>query len=171
MTIEKKTYRFNKKNSDILLSSRDEVKIMNIALTQKSARSIDIISRFLDQNIFGNADYIEAIKKLSISSKFTRIRILIKDSEPMTKNGHRIIELIQQLTSSIEVRIIPDQFKSYNEAFSIFDGQGILYLRNADRYDGFANFDRPRLASELLHLFNDTWEHSEPDTNLRRLFI
>lgn len=171
MKIENKNYKFNKENSDILLSSRDEVKIMNVALTQKTYRSIDIISRFLDSNVFDNTDFLEAIKKLSISSKFTRIRILIQDSEPMIKSGHRIIELIHQLTSSIEVRKISDEFKSDNQSFSIFDGKGILYLRSAERYNGFANFDRPRLATELSNTFNETWEHSEPDINLRRLYI
>ena len=89
----------------------------------------------------------------------------------MTKNGHRIIELIHLLTSSIEVRKISEEYKSYNEAFCIYDAKAIIYLRNATRYDGFANFNRPRLASELSNFFNEVWERSETDSNLRRLHI
>lgn len=171
MKTENKNYKFVKGENDISLSSRDEVRIINIALTQKATRSIDIISKHLDPAIFDSPDFIQAVKQLSISSKFTKIRILIKDSEPMTRNGHRMIELIQQLTSSIEVRIIPEEYKSYNEAFSLFDTKGVIYLRYADRYDGLANFDRPRLATELSNFFNVIWEHSTPDTNLRRLHL
>jgi len=171
MKTENKIYKFRANENDITLASRDEVKIMNIALTQKCSRSLDIISKHIDLGVFDNLEFIEAIKQLSISSKFTKIRILIKDSDPMTKQGHRIIELIQQLTSSIEVRKISEEYKSYNEAFTLYDGKGIIYLRYADRYEGFANFDRPRLASELLNFFNEVWERSTPDSNLRRLYI
>jgi len=171
MKAENKNYKFKGGENDISLSVRDEVKIINIALTQQASRNIDIISRNFDPGVFNNSDFIEAIKQLSISSKFTKIRILIKDSEPMTKNGHRIIDLIQQLTSSIEVRQISEEYKSYSEAFSVYDGKGVIYLRYADRYDGFANFDRPRLATELTNFFNEVWEHSEPDMGLRRLYI
>lgn len=147
------------------------MKIINIALTQQATRNIDIISKHFDSGVFDNQDFIEAVKLLSISSKFTKIRILIHDSDPISKNGHRIIDLIQQLTSSIEVRKISEEYKSYNEAFSLYDGKGVIYLRYADRYDGFANFDRPRLATELSNFFNEVWERSEPDMGLRRLYI
>ena len=171
MKSDNKTYRFKASDSDISLSSRDEVKIINIALTQKASRNIDIISKHFDSGVFDTAEFITAVKQLSISSKFTRIRILLKDSEQMTKHGHRIIELIQQFTSSIEVRIISDEYKSYHEAFCLYDTKAVIYLRYADRYEGFANFDRPRLAAELLNFFNEVWEHSVADPNLRRLHI
>lgn len=171
MSTNNKNYNFTKEDSDISLSSRDEVKIMNIALAQKSTRNIDILSRNLDPYVYDSPDFLIAMKQLSISSKFTKIRILIKDSDPMTKNGHRAINLIQQLTSSIEVRKMTEEYKSYNEAFSLYDGRGVIYLRHADRYEGLANFDRPRLATELSNTFNEIWERSTADENLRRLYI
>ena len=171
MKSDNKIHNFKASDNDISLSSKDGVKVMNIALTQQASRNIDIISKHFDPGVFDTADFIEAIKQLSISSKFSKIRILINDSAHMTKNGHRIIELIQQLTSSIEVRKISEEYKSYNEAFSLYDGKGVIYLRYADRYNGFANFDRPRLVAELSNFFNEVWEHSCADPNLRRLHI
>jgi len=171
MKSDNKNYKFKKGENDISLSSRDEVKIINIAMAQQTSRTIDIISRHLDPAIFDTPDFIDAIKNLSIVSKFTKIRILIKDSDPMTKNGHRLIELIQQLTSSIEVRKISEEYKSYGEAFTLFDGKAVIYLRHSDRYEGLANFNRPRLAIELSNFFNEVWEHSTPDENLRRLHL
>ncbi|MFV1985150.1 MAG: acyltransferase [Thiohalomonadales bacterium] len=171
MNSDNTSHKIKTGDDDISLSSRDAVKIINIALTQQTSRSIDIISKHLDSGIFDNLDFIDALKKLSISSKFTKIRILLNDSESMIKNGHRMIELIQLLTSSIEVRRISKEYKSHSNAFSIFDGKGIIYLPHAERYEGFANFDRPRLATELVSFFNEVWEHSAPDENLRRLHI
>lgn len=171
MKSDNKIYKFKTGDNDISLASRDEVKIINIALTQQATRNIDIMSKHLDAGIFDTPDFIQAVKQLSISSKFTKIRILIKDSDPVKQSGHSMIKLIQQLTSSIEVRKVSDEYKSYNEAFSLFDGKGVVYLRYADRYEGFANFNRPRLVAELTHFFNEVWEHSTPDSNLRRLHI
>lgn len=171
MKTESKQYKFKHNTNDINLSSRDEVKVINIAMTQHTTRKIDIMSRYFDAAIYDNTDFIEAVRKLSIASKFTRIRILVKDSDPMVKNGHRIIELIHQLTSSIEVRQISEEYKAGNEAFSLYDEKAIIYLKHADRYEGVANFDRPRLAKELTSYFNEVWERSVPDQNLRRLHL
>lgn len=171
MKSDSNNYKFKKGENDISLNSRDEVKIINIAMAQQTSRTIDIISMHLDPAIFDIPDFIDAIKNLSISSKFTKIRILIKDSDPMTKNGHRLIDLIQQLTSSIEVRKLSEEYKSYGEAFTLFDGKAVIYLRHSDRYEGLANFNRPRLATELSNFFNEVWERSAPDANLRRLHL
>ena len=171
MKSDNKSYKFKTTENDISLAHRDEVKILNVALTQQATKKIDIISKHLDPGVFDNKDFIEAVRQLSVSSKFSKIRILISDSDPMTKNGHRFIDLIQQLTSSIEVRRITEEYKSYNEAFCLYDSRGVIYLRYADRYDGFANFDRPRLVTELSNFFNEVWEHSSPESNLRRLHI
>ena len=171
MKNEGKNYKLQKNENDITLSRRDEVKIITIALTQKTQRSIDILSTNLDSGIYDNTDFIDAVKNLSIISKFTRIRILIKDSDSIIKNSHRMIPVIQQLTSSIEVRCISEEYKNHNTCFALFDKRGVVYLNHADRYDGFANFDRPRLALELTNYFDEIWEHSVPDINLRRLTI
>lgn len=164
-------YKFKTNQNDIALDSQDSVKIINIALAQQTSRNIDIISKNLDQNIFGTDDFIETVKQLSISSKFTKMRILVKNSEHIIQNSHKLIELVHQLTSSIEVRKVSEEYKSYNEAFSLYDGRAVLYLRYAERYEGFANFNRPRLATELSNFFNEVWEHSTPDENMRRLNI
>lgn len=171
MKADNKLYKFKPNESDISLSSRDQVKVMNIALTQQASRNIDIISKHLDPHVFDTIEFFDALKNLSISSRFTKIRILIQSSEPMVKNGHRIIELIQLLTSSIEVRRISEEYKSYNEAYSLYDTKGVIFLRQSERYEGFANFNRPRLVSELSDFFNEIWDHSEVDSNLRRLHI
>ena len=161
----------SKDDNDIVLTSRDDVRTINLSLTQQTSRNINIMSKNLDAGIFDNQEFVEAIKQLSISSKFSRIRILIKDSDSMCQNGHRMIKLIQQLTSSIEVRKVAKEYSSDSREFSLFDRKGVIYRPHAERYDGVAHFNRPRLVSELLNYFNEVWEHSIPDENLRRVYL
>ena len=71
--------KFKKIDNDISLAHRHEVKILNVAMTQQATKNIDIISRHLDPGIFDNTDFIEAVRQLSIASKFTKIRILVNN--------------------------------------------------------------------------------------------
>ena len=166
-----KNYKLKKEVNDIQLSTSDEIKVLCVAMAQQASRSIDIISPSLDNRIFDNADFVEAVRQLAISSQFTSINILIKDIEPIIKYGHRIIPLAQQLTSSIQVRGIAEEYLSYNEAFMLIDTRAIIYQPNASRYEGIANFNRPNLARELKNYFVEVWERSTPEQNMRRLHI
>lgn len=161
----------SKDDNDIALSSRDDVKMTNLSLTQQTSRNINIMSKNLDAGIFDNQEFVEAIKQLSISSKFSKIRILIKDSDSICQNGHRMIKLIQQLTSSIEVRKVAKEYNSDSREFTLFDHKGVIYRPHAERYEGVAHFNRPSLVSELLNYFNEVWEHSIPDEKLRRVYL
>ena len=161
----------NENNNDITLSSRDDMRQINLSLTQQTSRNINILSNNLDAEVFNNQDFVEAIKQLSISNKSSKIRILIKDSDPMCQNGHRMIKLIQQLTSSIEVRKVAKEYISDSREFSLFDHKGVIYRPHADRYDGTAHFNLPGFVSELLNYFDEVWEHSLPDEKLRRVYL
>ena len=97
--------------------------------------------------------------------------MLLKDAEPLIKYGHRLIELSRRLSSMIGIRTIHPHYREYNEAYMVFDERGIIKRRYADRYEGIANFNDPIQARELLTLFNEIWNISEPDPNLRRLHI
>ena len=53
----------------------------------------------------------------------------------------------------------------------VFDERGVIKRRYADRYEGRADFNNPKQARELLSFFDEVWNISEPDPNLRRLHI
>lgn len=143
----------NKNDNDIVLASRSDVETITISLSQQTSRSIDIMTRKLDADVYDNQDFIEAVKQLSISSKFSKIRILIKDSSSMCQNGHRMTTLIQQLTSNIEVREVAKEYQSDNREFSLFDKKGVVYRSSTERYHGVAHFNLPSLVSELSNFF------------------
>lgn len=166
-----KNYKLEKNLNDIQVSTADEARVLCIALAQQARRSIDLLSPHLDRRIFDSAGMEDAIRQLSINSRSTRIRILLKSSEPVIKSSHRLVHIFQSMSSTVEIRQIAEDYQNYNEAFVIFDRRGLIYHRNASRYEGIANFDRPRLATELTNFFDEIWDRSEPDPNMRRLNI
>jgi hypothetical protein len=144
-----------------------------IALTmlQQTRRDVAILSRQMDGRLYDTAEFMQALSHLASQQPRCRIRLLLKEAEPLIKYGHRIIELSRRLSSMIGIRTIHEDYREYNEAFMVFDERGVVKRRYADRYEANGSFNDPRQARELLSFFDEVWNISEPDPNLRRLHI
>ena len=53
----------------------------------------------------------------------------------------------------------------------LFLRSGILYKQGQDRYAGYLIRHAPLEATDLADSFDDMWNHSEPDPELRKLPI
>ncbi len=142
-----------------------------LQMLQQSRRDVAILSRHLDGRLYDTGEFIHALSQLAVQHPRCQIRLLLKDVEPLIKYGHRVIELSRRLSSMIGIRTIHSHYREYNEAYMVFDERGIIKRRYADRYEGIANFNDPVQARELMAFFNEVWNISEPDPNLRRLHI
>jgi len=142
-----------------------------LSMLQQTRRDVAIFSRHLDGRLYDTSKFIQALSHLAVQHPRCKIRLLLKDVEPLVKYGHRIIELSRRLSSMIGIRTIHEDYREYNEAYMVFDERGIIKRRYADRYEGIANFNDPKQARELLSFFNEVWNVSEPDPNLRRLHL
>ena len=154
----------------ILENSSDNYGIA-LSMLQQTRRDVVIFSRHLDGRLYDTSEFIQALSHLAVQHPRCKIRLLLKDVEPLVKYGHRIIELSRRLSSMIGIRTIHEDYREYNEAYMVFDERGIIKRRYADRYEGIANFNDPKQARELLSFFNAVWNVSEPDPNLRRLHL
>lgn len=153
-----------------LENSNDNYQVA-LCMLQQTRREVAILSRHLDGRLYDTSEFIHALSKLAVQQPRCRIRLLLKDVEPLVKYGHRIIELSRRLSSMIGIRTIHPDYREYNEAYMVFDERGIIKRRYADRYEGIANFNDPKQARELMAFFNEIWNISEPDPNMRRLHI
>jgi hypothetical protein len=99
------------------------------------------------------------------------VRVIVMDSTPIAGSGHRMIPLVQRLSSYIEIRNPGRQHASYNSAFLLADRVGSIYRSLADRFEGVVNFGDRRAAQGLSDLFEEMWPLAVPDPNIRRLNI
>lgn len=155
----------------ILVSTSAENRAAGIALVSQGKRSLHIYSHDLDHAIYDNAEFIEAVRKLALYSRYSQIRILVRNSEKIVSRGHGLVTLAQQLSSFIRIRKPPPDYDGYNEAFLVVDKIGVLHRRLSDRYEGEVNFHAPEQGAVLVKFFDEVWELSEPDPQLRRLHI
>jgi len=156
----------------IVLETSLEHKAASLALLDQASRSIDILSYDLEAKIYDNREMYNRIRKFAILNRHSHIRILIHDAKPIVQKGHILIELIQRLTSSIEIRRLSTQDKHHlSQGFMIADKTGYILRPEALRFEGHVEFNNRYTARELSSDFESAWQRAEFEPELRRLHL
>ena len=155
----------------LAIDTIEENRLGAIALAKQAKRSLHIFSYDLDPLIYDNNEFVDAVKDLAIGHSQSYVQIILQDSRKVIDKGHRIIELARRISSSIQIRKTPPELKSAAQAFMIADKTGLLYRSVGERFEGHINFNDRFECKHLLDFFTNTWEHSNPDPELRRLHI
>lgn len=146
-------------------------KVAALQLLRQAQRQIHLFSRDLDPRVFDDTAMTDALSALARRHRSSHVRLLVADVGPAQRNGHRWLELMQRLSSKIDVRIIHDEYLHLPFCFLVADQNGLLYRSNAAEYAGEVHFHAPLACLEKLKLFDDVWQVSRPASELRRLFI
>lgn len=158
-------------DSEIEIDTAEENQQLVLAMVRQAALTLEIFSRDLDHRIYDNIEFVEAVSQLARAHPHSRIRILVLDTDTAVHRGHRLVELMRRLSSSIEIRVVHPDYRHRNSASLTVDGVGWLFREFSDRYECIANFNDPGRTRELVDEFNEIWEHSTPASELRRLHI
>ena len=159
-------------SSEILhTSSSEEVTQATLALTIQARRSLDIFTQYLDQRIYNSIELYDAVLKLATRSRYAMVRILVQDSMPVAKSGNRLVELSYRISSRLQIRKPPANYEDFKEDFVLADGRGLMRRVNPNRYEGEFCFNATTRARQIEKFFDDCWEHSAADPQLRRLHI
>ncbi len=166
-------YKLGETNIEISLSSAEENRGAAISLACQARHTINIFTQELDAALYNNKEFEKYIFKLASRHRSAKIHILVQDSTRAIQNGHRLIVMAQKLTSSILIKKPASRFSSVQSAFMTIDGTGMLLRMHGNEYNYKAslNFMSPQRTGELDELFAEVWEHSDPDLQVRRLFI
>ncbi len=158
-------------DSEIEIDTVEANRALALAMVGQAALTLEIFSRELDGRLFDNTAFVEAVSDLARAHPHSRIRILVRNTDAIVKQGHRLVELARRLSSSIEIRVIHPDYQQRNSAFLTVDNVGWMFREHADRYECQANFNHAGRARELVDEFNEIWEHSSPASELRRLHL
>jgi hypothetical protein len=153
------------------LESRDELRMISQHMAGQAQQSLHIFTRELDAELYDNEIFIETVSRLARRSKYSFIHVLTLSSDKAVKNGHQLIHLHQKLDSYIKIRRVDEQHKDYISAFMLADKSGVIFRQFGDRYEAEANYKDSLLVAGLLKFFNEAWEMSLLDPQLRRLHI
>jgi predicted GNAT family N-acyltransferase len=155
-----------------ITSTRDEARAAMLGVIGTARRDLAILTRDLDPDLLGHVDVIEALKQVALGAPNTRIRILVLEPARAGTLAPRLVALAQRLSSVFAMRTPVEEIDRQHAGAFIANDRGGCYERPlASRHDGEGSSHAPARAAQLLSLFNETWERSEPAADLRRLEI
>ena len=171
MSFHFENFIIGENNEDIHLATREENQVATRTLASQAGKSMHLFSYQLNSALYDDTSFLESIRQLAIRSKYTKIQILVVDTQPMIKQGHRIIETARRISSSIEIRKVCDEFKNKSNAFFIVDETALITRKLATRYEAILNFSNATEARVHLNLFNEIWRRSSPEPMMKHLNI
>lgn len=156
---------------DFTLGSRDDNRQAAALLAAQARRQIELFTPDLEPALYDQSPFLDALSQLCLGSPRARIRVLAKDFERTIKDGHRLVELARRLSSYMELRKVHTDYQENNESFLLVDDYGLLHRRHAARFDGSFSCKAPLEVRRLRAFFDEVWDRSEPQADLRRLHL
>jgi glycosylphosphatidylinositol transamidase (GPIT) subunit GPI8 len=158
-------------NQIIAFDGKHEAAAAALALVESAQREICFLGSQLDSTLLDNLTIIECIKQLCISSRRSKIRFLVDETQSSIISSHRLLPLISKLTSSISVHILSDKHQRPKNIVLLVDDSGYLRCLNNQRYLGQVNLHDPLTVRELKQQFEECWNHSSADVATRRFLL
>lgn len=164
-------YKLGIDDNELTISTSEEHHLAAKMMAEQSRREISIISRALDPLVYNVPAFVDAVKQMLLSNRRARMRIIVFESQTIVRRGHLLLNLAENMPSYIEFRTPIRARYDFNESLFVADSTAYLYRNNAERFDGLLNFKDKRKCKVLLDVFEEMWERSTPDPNLRRLSL
>lgn len=149
----------------------DGARAQVLALMQQARRSLCLYSPDLESWLYNHAVVQDACRTFLLKSQHHCLRILLRDSSNAVSNGHQLLTLARRLTSNLQIRKLHPDYPAEEIAFLIADDRGLLLRPEPDQYAGYALYNDPGRARLRQSQFDQAWECSTPDPNLRSFLL
>jgi predicted GNAT family N-acyltransferase len=156
----------------LIAEDRDQAVAAIADLLADARYEIAIYTRDLDPALLDVQPILDAIKRIALSGRRARVRVLVQEPRKALTDGHRLIALAQRLPSVIELRTPQEETdRTYASAFLINDRRGYLFRTLASRNEGEGSTYAPGRHAQLREYFDQVWERSVPSEELRHLAL
>jgi len=162
------TYLLGETDDALVCVGEADNQAVTQAMLAQTDRHVDIFSRYLEPNIYDTPTCFALFEAIALRSRHARIRILLLHSQTVAHQGHSLLTLGKRLSSYVQFRKPAEQYMSLQEAFLIADDIGTIHRPYPDSLKTLVNFNDVQTAHKLSTLFNQIWEESMPDPELRQ---
>lgn len=142
----------------------------SIALVGQARRQVCLLSPALDPLLYGRAEFVSALREFLLTSTRARLRILVHDGQLPMRRGHPVVPVLRRFSSQAECRRVAEDFREQPDSMLLADGRLLVHRPDPAAYEGHVDVD-PQRARSAQARFDEVWEHSEPDRELRRLYL
>lgn len=154
-----------------VLSSKAETLDAVVELAGIAERRISIYTPDLEEGIYDQDVFLNVAKRLVLAKRYARIRVLISEPHRLVRSGHKFVTLGRRLNTYVEFRNVHEDFRHHREAFLIADKHALMYRVDARRWEGIADTYEPAVAARYLSLFDEIWDASQIQQELRELRV
>ena len=131
-----------------------------------------IYTRDLDRILLDREAFLDQVKRLALSGRGAGVRIIVHEPAIAVRDGHRLLSLATRMSSYVSLRKpVSEQDRHDPSAFIANDVGGYFHRTLASRFEGEGNTHGPGRHRQLLEYFNQVWERSEEDPELRRMAL
>lgn len=152
-------------------SKPEEARAHALALIQQARRTLYLYTPDLEPWLYHHSSIQEACTQLLLGNPRNRLMILVRDSTRAVKEGHRLLNLSKRLSSYCQIRRINPDYPSEEHAFLLADDCGLLLRPEPTEYAGYAHYNSAGRVRQLIAQFEQTWNTSVLDPNLRSFLI
>jgi len=158
--------------SALQAGDRAEALAATLALLAHARHAIALQTRDLDAGLLDAPAVVEAVKRIALSGRRARVRILVQEPRKAIADGHALIRLAQQLPSAIALRVPVEERDLGEPSAFLVDDRGGYFLRPlSSRMEGEGSTFAPGRHRQLVAAFDEIWERSLPSAELRVLAI
>lgn len=142
-----------------------------LALLQQARASLSLYSPDLEAWLYSHSRVQEACTRFLLASPKNRLRILVRDVGKPVKQGHRLLNLAQRITSNLHIRRINPDHPSDESAYLLADDRGLLLRELPEQYAGYALYNDPGRVRQRQAQFDQAWDISLSDPDLRSFLL
>lgn len=142
-----------------------------LALLQQARFNLSLYSPDLEAWLYSHSSVQNACTQFLLASPKNRLRILLRDVGKPVKQGHRLLNLARRITSNLHIRRINPDHPSDESAYLLADDRGLLLREQPEQYAGYALYNDPGRVRQLQAQFDQAWDISLSDPDLRSFLL
>ena len=154
-----------------ILSTLDEYRAAVAEIAKRANRTMSIYTPNLEPLIYDQDVFLEPLKRLVLARGHARLRVLISDPARVVREGNRFMQMARRLTSFIELRNVPPEFRDNPAAFIIADASAIAFRQQSSKWEGIVEFNDQQIVRRYLAYFDEVWAVSLIQPELRATAI
>ena len=149
----------------------EQARDLMLALLQQARRNLCLYTPDLEPWLYNHSLIRDTCRTFLLGHPQNRLRILLRDSSRAVRDGHRLLALSRRLSSNLHIRKLHPEYPAEEVAFLLADDRGLLLRPELDQYAGYALYNDPGRARLRQAQFDQAWDHSILDPDLRSFLL
>lgn len=147
----------------------DPVRSHTLALLQQAQHSLCIYSPDLEPWLYSHSSIASACSALLLAHPKKNLRILLRDTTRIAREGHVLLALSQRLSSRCSIRKVNTEYDYADDAWLIADNCGLLVRKAQQLTRAVVHYNDPARVRQSQRVFDAMWDVSHSDVNLRSM--